>query len=75
MARFKKSLEQVREESDRAREMVVDVLRRKGASFIWSYETFMFLGKDYLDLLYEFLEVASDFMPPLEDGNKKRILA
>ena len=47
MARFKKSLEQVREESDRAREMVVDVLRRKGASFIWSYETFMFLGKDY----------------------------
>jgi len=40
---------------------------------IWSYEAFMFLRDDYLKLLYSFLEVDSDFIPPLQDGNEKRI--
>ncbi len=33
----------------------------------------MFMREDYLKLLYPFLEVASDFIPSLRDGNEKRI--
>ena len=33
----------------------------------------IYLGKPYLDLLYQFLGVESDFLPSLRDGNLKRI--
>lgn len=42
--------------------------------YIWSYETFMFLGKDYLKLLYKFIDIESEFMPDISDGNRERII-
>jgi hypothetical protein len=64
----------IQKETMKAREMMIEVIRSGHAFFIWSYETFIFLGKDYLNTLYAYLGLKSDFMPPLEDGNKKRII-
>jgi len=41
---------------------------------LWSYESFMFLKQDYLALLYNFLDVNSDFMPELKDGNVGKVV-
>ncbi len=72
-ARFGKSAHQVSHESDRATTIVKSILRSEWPSFLWSYETFMMLGKDYLDLLYRFLGTDSDFVPELRDGNAERL--
>ncbi|NQS99660.1 MAG: hypothetical protein HQ595_01135 [Candidatus Omnitrophica bacterium] len=55
----------------RAQSIISGMLSEPVKSFIWSYETFMFLKRAYLNLLYEFLGVESDFLPELIDGNKK----
>ena len=73
MDRYSKSLEQVQIESEKAKEMMAHVLHSGHKCFIWSYETFMFLRKEYLRLLYDFLDLDSDFTPPVADGNKNRI--
>ncbi len=39
----------------------------------WSYETFMLYRYFYLQTLYRFLKVKSDFMPEIKDGNIKYI--
>lgn len=73
--RFNKDIEQVKKESLKASNIIKDVLK-KHKSFIWSYETFMFLQEDYLKLLLNFLNVEIDniILPiELKDGNKKRI--
>ena len=75
MSRFKKPNDQVECESIRAREIMADIMQRDVNLFIWSYETFMFLGIDYLRMLYRFIGVESDFIPALVDGNKKKIKA
>lgn len=71
--RFSKPLTQVREESRRARDIMQALMRSEWKTFVWSYETFMFLGIDYLKRLYDFLDVRSDFIPPLVDGNRERL--
>jgi len=71
--RFKKTSTQVQEESKRANEIICDVINSGKNYYIWSYETFMFLKKDYLILLYNFLGIDSDYMPALIDGNSKAI--
>lgn len=71
--RFSKSKPQVEAESAKAREIMLDVLRKPYPVLIWSYETFMFLGLAYLKQLYQFLGVQSDFCPPIIDGNRKRL--
>lgn len=71
--RWKKPADQAKAESRRAREIMTDVIHSGVNYFIWSYETFMFLGKDYLQELYAFLGVQSDFFPGLRDGNESRI--
>lgn len=72
--RWGKPPEQARRESLQAREVMAGVLRSDRPFFLWSYETFMFLGKDYLAGLYRFLGVDSDFCPDLADGNAARLL-
>jgi len=49
------------------------VMRSHQKYLLWSYESFMFLKQDYLTLLYDFLNVDSDFMPELKDGNIGKI--
>jgi hypothetical protein len=71
--RFGKSAQQVSHETDRATTIIKTILGSEWPSFLFSYETFMLLGKDYLDLLYRFLGTESDFMPELRDGNAERL--
>lgn len=43
-------------------------------SFIWSYETFMFLKHNYMKKLYEFLKIENDFTEyVVNDANPKYI--
>lgn len=75
VSRFGKSPDQVVHESSMARQIMAGLLSSSDCRcFIWSYETFMFLGHDYLQLLYHYLGANSDFCPELDDGNRKRLL-
>ncbi len=74
IARFNKPHSQVHEDSSMAREIMLKLMRSDRKIFIWSYESFMYLGQDYLNLLYRFLDIDSNFMPQLNDGNKVRLL-
>lgn len=71
--RFHKPAGQLAAESARAHAIMESIIRSEHRWFIWSYESFMFLRKCYLDQLYAFLGVRSDFMPELRDGNRKRL--
>ncbi|MEP4053043.1 MAG: hypothetical protein ABJN22_12440 [Litorimonas sp.] len=71
--RWKKPSDTAAKESERAREIMVSVLKSDQKSFLWSYETFMFLKRDYLAQLYAFLDISSDFLPELIDGNAKKV--
>lgn len=72
--RFGKSSMQVHNESETAKFMIKNLINSGNQYYIWSYETFMFLGIDYLKLLYGFLGIESDFCPSLMDGNRKKLL-
>jgi len=63
------------EQTERARSIIREVMRT--CSFtIWSYESFMFLGADYLQGIYRFLGIESSFMPSdVVDGNAKHVRA
>jgi len=73
VARFSKTLTEVRQDSETARTLMRKVIDSGEKNLIWSYEAFMFLREDYLKRLYSFLGVDSDFIPPLQDGNEMRI--
>ena len=68
-----KSVAQVEQESMKAKEIMIHIMQSGQKYFIWSYETFMYLGQAYLDQLYKFLAIDSDFCPDLEDANRNRI--
>lgn len=70
--RFKKSTEQVKEESEIAKTIMTSVMENQPNCFIWSYETFMFLRMPYLQKLYQYLDLHSDFIPEIIDGNQGR---
>jgi hypothetical protein len=72
--KYAKSHQQSKDESERARQIMIEILNSHNNVFIWSYETFMFLKETYLRLLYSFLDVSSDFIPELNDANKNKIL-
>lgn len=72
--RWSRPAELSRQQSLKAKEIMVGVMKSGFNFFIWSYETFIFLDKNYLDLLYRYLGVESDFLPELIDGNRKKII-
>ena len=39
--------------------------------FLWSYETMSLYGRPYFQRLYRFLNVESDFVPPVRDANAR----
>lgn len=71
MVQCGKDLSQVRRETQGAHRVLTQIMQGGHRTFIFSYETFMFLQETYLQRLYRFLGVESKFMPPLEDGNVK----
>ena len=68
--KFLKPYAQTTEESERAKKIILEVIDQHSNHFIWSYESFMFLGKSYLNQLYQFLDLKSDYVPKTTDGNK-----
>lgn len=73
--RWSKPYDQIRRESLKAKEIMNKIMGGNVKYFLWSYETFMFLEKAYLDCLYNFLNVESEYMPNLMDANKDKIKA
>ena len=73
LSRFPKSLSQLHAESEHAQAAMAEVMRSGQKYFIWSYETFMLLGADYLGDLHLFLAAESGSLPQLVDGNAARI--
>lgn len=71
--RFSKSREQVKKESIKAKGIIADLLNSEQKCFVFSYETFMFLELEYLQQLYRFIGIESDFMPEISDGNRRRL--
>jgi hypothetical protein len=71
--RWKKPTQQAAEESETAKQIMLSVMEMPYPYFIWSYETFMFLGEAYLQTLYKFLDVECSFMPKLIDANAKKV--
>lgn len=71
--RFHKGPEQVTNETNTAVHMIQDLLARETSTHVHSYETMVLLGAPYLNLLYDFLGVESDFMPEILDGNRPYI--
>lgn len=71
--RWKKPQHQSSKESETAKNMMISVMNKNLPYFIWSYETFMFLGEPYLQTLYEFLDIQSDFCPELMDANAGKV--
>lgn len=50
------------------------IINSRHKYIIWSYETFMFLREGYLNSLYEFIGVESEFIPNLIDANIGKIV-
>jgi len=71
---FSQSRQKLQDDSQRAKRIIIDIMGRELDYYLWSYETFMYLGKDYLRLLNRFLGIEDDFMPELRDGNQKFLL-
>ncbi len=73
LARFPKSPAQCRSESALARERMAAVMRGDHPYLVWSYESFVFLGTEYLTELHRFLGVPGAPMPPVVDANAAKV--
>lgn len=72
--RFGRKPETMSEHLNIARNLINEILRSEEKCFIWSYETFMYLKKDYFRTLIEFLKLESDYFPDnIKDANAKYI--
>jgi len=73
--RWSKTFKQSTVESDKAREILTGIMKDESDLdyIIWSYESFMFLKEDYLQTLYDFIGVKSDFIPKLIDANRRKV--
>jgi hypothetical protein len=66
---------EVKDQSAKARDIMCHAMTLGYPWHIVSYETLMFLGQPYVELIYDFIGVESDFAPSLRDGNLKRLQA
>lgn len=69
----KKNKKRLSIEKNRSRKTLIKIINEQ-RFYIWSYETFMYVGKPYLKNLYNFLGVDSNFCPNTVDGNSKYII-
>ena len=72
MERFKKTKQTVNKENNKAKSIFLHIMDTY-KFFLFSYETFMFLGKPYLNQLNKWVGTDKFFCPELIDGNEKRI--
>ena len=70
--RFKHTVEEMKAHRVRSKKIIKEILESKHRSFIWNYETFMYLQEVYLKELYEFLGTKKRFSPgDIRDANIK----
>lgn len=69
--RFGKNNEQIKNNLILSKQIVSEIIKSDEEYFIWNYETMLYLGRAYFDLLYKFLKVNTTFYPLLKDGNLK----
>ena len=69
-----KPFKQSQKESAKARDIMLMIINSRHKYIIWSYESFMFLREGYLNSLYEFIGVKSEFIPNLIDANIGKIV-
>jgi len=78
ISRFGRSIGEVKNQSQKAREIIFSLINSDEKIYFWSYESFMFLGKTYLRKLLTFLNERSDknilLIEKLRDGNVRYIL-
>ncbi len=72
--RWAKPFKQSQKESAKAMNIMCMIINSKYKYFVWSYEAFMFLKKEYLNSLYQFLGVESEFIPNLIDANRGKVV-
>ena len=74
ISRFSRSANDLTHNRDMSRNILTSIIESGERSFIWNYETSIYLRDSYFRLLYEFLGATIDFIPQdLRDGNHKHI--
>jgi hypothetical protein len=74
-SRFKRKAETIVDHQKTAKQIVAELLDSEEKCFIWSYETFMCLHENYLQELFKFLKIESNYFPEtLKDANVKYIM-
>ena len=68
--RFGGTSEEYREDNQRAALLFRKLLEQEDC-FIWNYETMCALGRPYFQRLYRWLDVSCDFIPDVEDANRR----
>jgi glycosyltransferase involved in cell wall biosynthesis len=61
------------EEMGEAVRLIQEVLEQHDQCFVCSYEALMLLGEPYVQQLYRFVGIESDYMPPLKNANPKYV--
>ncbi|HLB52564.1 MAG TPA: hypothetical protein VJK48_02505 [Chlamydiales bacterium] len=71
--RFKRTKDNAISDQEMSKNILSDIIKNE-KFFIWNFETQIYLKESYFQLLYDFLEVKSNFFPPdLTDANAKHI--
>ncbi|MEM7102820.1 MAG: hypothetical protein AAF502_06820 [Bacteroidota bacterium] len=72
MARFGRTLKETASNHAKAKIIIEQLLSNNPNCFIWSYETFIFLKGSYLERLYRFLDIETNYFPEdVIDGNER----
>ncbi|MFC1526690.1 hypothetical protein ACFL6X_07770 [Candidatus Latescibacterota bacterium] len=66
--------EEAAAQNSRAAELLTSLAASTAPHLFLSYETLVFMRHAYLQDLYQFLGVVSDFVPPLVDANERYLL-
>jgi len=70
--RFRRSDRDLEHNYNTCKSIISDIITSGEKYFIWNYETMVYLGGVYFDLLYDFLEIdnSSRKYPEVINGNK-----
>ena len=71
MRRAKMTFEEAEGHNIRAAQLMAEIASSHRRHLFFSYESLVYLGAVYLNELYRFLDVDSDFVPPLIDANAR----
>lgn len=65
------TLEEAQRDNARAASLLAEIASSHRPHLFFSYEALIFLGNVYLQDLYRFLDIESEFVPPMVDANAR----